>query len=95
MSEFLKCDNEACGIRHVVGTITEAMIGMPCPECGSDLLTKADWDFHLAAVRPGLAVMIALGLGEPADEDTPEEMRMTVQSHNGELRIKLPASFIA
>lgn len=91
MSEFLKCDNEACGIRHDVGTITEGMIGMPCPECGSDMLTQDDWDFYKTSIRPMMHLSVALGLSRPADADTPPEMRMSVNSHNGEIRISLPS----
>lgn len=90
MSEFLKCDNEACGVTHDVGAITEDMIGTPCPKCGSDLLTKADWDFYVSVMKPGMEAMVALGLTKPAGADTPEHLRMSVNSHNGELRIKFP-----
>lgn len=43
MSEVLKCDAENCGHVEQVGKITADMVGMPCPVCGSNLLTEEDW----------------------------------------------------
>lgn len=42
--EVLNCDNAGCGHVEQVGTITEVMVGTPCPKCGSDLLTEKDWN---------------------------------------------------
>lgn len=43
MGEVLNCDADGCGHVEHVGTITDEMIGMPCPVCGADMLTQDDW----------------------------------------------------
>lgn len=41
----LHCDNPKCGHTLPEGAVTwgEHLIGYPCPECGSDMLTRADY----------------------------------------------------
>ena len=41
--EHLKCDADDCDHVEVVGVITAEMVDMPCPQCGSNLLTSEDW----------------------------------------------------
>ena len=43
MSEVLNCDAPDCDHVEGVGKITADMVGLPCPACGSNLLTEADW----------------------------------------------------
>lgn len=41
----LHCDNPACG--HILSLAlpwSDALIGFPCPKCGSDMLTRADFE---------------------------------------------------
>lgn len=44
MSEVLNCDDVDCSHIEKVGKITTEMVGMPCPLCGSNLLTAEDWE---------------------------------------------------
>tara|TARA_R110000744_G_scaffold361442_1_gene469201 strand:- start:7 stop:276 length:270 start_codon:yes stop_codon:yes gene_type:complete len=44
IDEHLKCDADDCSHVQVVGEITAEMVDMPCPKCGSNLLTPGDWE---------------------------------------------------
>lgn len=52
----LMCDSPACGHMLAEGEVTwgEHLIGHPCPKCGSDMLTREDYEGSeraFAAVR--------------------------------------------
>lgn len=53
MNEVLNCDAADCDHVEPVGTITVDMVDMPCPSCGSNLLTAEDW----AAWQPYSALL--------------------------------------
>jgi len=62
MSEHLNCDAEGCNHVEQVGTITEEMVGLPCPKCGANLLTAEDWE----AWKPLQAIMQIAKAASPA-----------------------------
>lgn len=41
---FLKCDKKGCVHVEFHDDITSALIGKPCPHCGSNLLTQEDYE---------------------------------------------------
>jgi hypothetical protein len=88
MSEHLKCDAAGCDHVEIVGTITEDMIGKPCPKCGANLLTKEDWDVWVALVRPSIKLAHDLGLSGSAEPGDPRAIR--VGFHDGNLSMSLP-----
>lgn len=48
----LHCDNPSCG--HDLPEalpISEALIGYPCPKCGSDMLTRQDYNAAIQLMR--------------------------------------------
>ena len=51
-TEFLKCDADDCIHVEQVGAITGDMVNMPCPVCGSNLLTLDDWEKWSALIKP-------------------------------------------
>ena len=85
MNEFLKCDAEGCDHVEQVGTITEDHVNMPCPACGANLLTQADWDDWKS--MQGLLTAIE-GVAVPADESDPG-IAVSVGLHNKETTIKI------
>lgn len=89
MSEFLKCDAEGCDHREDVGRITAEMVGKECPKCGSNLLTKSDWDVY-SSFQAGMDALEAAGIKLRADAGTPEDGRVSVNYHDGQINIRLP-----
>jgi hypothetical protein len=86
MSEFLKCDAEGCDHREDVAKITADMVGKPCPKCGANLLTQADWDVYDAAFRPLMEAMEKAGLSRlatQADRENPAAVMLSVNHHDG------------
>ena len=41
--KYLKCDRKCCDHTQEVNDITEELVGTPCPKCGDNLLTEADY----------------------------------------------------
>ena len=90
MSEFLRCDATGCDHVEDVGAITAEMVDKPCPKCGANLLTKADFDVYAAVFQPAMRMMFDLGLAKEAASGTPPEQSITVNYHDGEMRVKMP-----
>ncbi len=63
MSEVLNCDAVDCSHVEAVGKITAEMVGMPCPECGANLLTAEDWE----AWKPFSALFSAIAASPVPD----------------------------
>lgn len=84
MTEVLNCDNPEC--RHVehVGTITESMTGMPCPQCGANLLSREDFD----AWRAWFDTYKLLSGLLPADEGE-EKVQIKLGLHGGKATIEI------
>lgn len=48
----LRCDAEWCDyVSPVVHPFTDQLIGLPCPQCGSNLLTRRDYDTAMLELR--------------------------------------------
>lgn len=83
MMEVLNCDAPGCGHVEPVREITEAMVGMPCPKCGADLLTMEDWrgwQAHRAVLQAAEALSKQIGEGDG--------MMLSLRYHNGAVRIE-------
>lgn len=91
MSEFLKCDTPGCDYREEVPEITETMIGKPCPKCGANLLTRADWDIYVK-MKCLFDILEKSGLARKAEAGEPVkpgEVRISVNPHDGDINIKI------
>lgn len=42
-AHFLKCDTKGCLHVEMHDKLVKEMVGKPCPQCGSNLLTEDDW----------------------------------------------------
>lgn len=87
MSEFLKCDADGCDHVEHMAEITADMVGRPCPKCGANLLTQGDFTTYMSMVRPLMQGLIDAGLSQPATADTPPEQRVSVNYHDGTLKV--------
>lgn len=81
MSEFLKCDAPTCEHVEQVGIITEDMVNTPCPVCGANLLTQADWNDW----RPFSKLLSDVRAIEP--EDGEGMVTLSVSLHDKSVRI--------
>lgn len=72
MSEVLNCDAAGCDHVEPVGRITQDMVDMPCPVCGANLLTKADW----IAWQPYSALLSAVSSLPKSDDGAETEFRV-------------------
>lgn len=85
----LHCDNASCG--HVLppGAVTwgEHLIGYPCPKCGSDMLTQAD---YLASERiSAIVTWINKWFGWLGTETvTDVHASISIRHHDGKTIIK-------
>mgnify|MGYP000883712058 CR=1 FL=1 len=70
--------------------MTRAHIGTPCPVCGENMLTEADY-------KLGKRVMFFIGIAEffglvrrhqPGEFVGPDEKRISINPHAGEVRIR-------
>lgn len=86
MSEFLKCDAPGCDHRELVESIVASMIGKPCPVCGASLLTADDFAFYESRVKPAFELGLQIGLFQHANPG--EDGAMSINWHDGELRMK-------
>lgn len=88
----LHCDNEPCGKDTAIpeGKTLADCIGMPCPHCGSNLLTQEDHD-HIQNL---FKTIDQLNETLPPREEGEEEVHMTYHHHAGEttIEIKTPGS---
>lgn len=84
---YLKCDAEDCDHRENIDSLSEDMIGKPCPKCGESLLTEADY-------RSGIAMQIVVdalveaGLARKQGPVSESETVINYGIHNGKLTIK-------
>lgn len=90
MSEHLNCDAEGCSHVEQVSEITEDHVGMPCPVCGANLLTREDWE----AWKPIQAVLrqakaMAESSGALPDAAPPQGASVHVRHHGGKTTIEL------
>lgn len=86
----LHCDNPRCG--HVLGTPLEwgpQLIGLPCPRCDSNMLTRKDYEstermFHLIA-------WVNKWFGWLGSEYSPDKFPATVgvRHHDGKVTFDL------
>lgn len=84
MNEVLNCDRPGCSHVERVEHITEDMVGMSCPVCGSNLLTQEDYDGWLAIRDLIKAVDAAIpegGGGDPVD--------LRIGAHNGKVTVSI------
>tara|TARA_R110000850_G_scaffold72801_2_gene159945 strand:+ start:2627 stop:2926 length:300 start_codon:yes stop_codon:yes gene_type:complete len=84
MNEVLDCDAVDCSHVEVVGKITAEMVGMPCPNCGSNLLTADDWEMW----KPFSALLNAVrAIGSDAPSDA-EKISVRVGLHGAKTTIE-------
>ncbi|WP_052465768.1 zinc ribbon domain-containing protein [Phaeobacter sp. S60] len=86
MSEVLKCDAAGCGHVEQVMHITAEHVGMPCPKCGSNLLTRQDWE----AWRPIQALMLAASSLDSAGSGEKIELNVRVHGEKTSIEITKP-----
>ena len=90
MLEHLNCDAPGCGHVEQVSEITEAHVGMACPVCGANLLTREDWEGWQpirAAMRAAEALSARLGLDQAGVCGEAVETR--VRLHGGKTTIEI------
>lgn len=88
MTAFLQCDAEGCDHREAVEAMTAEHIGRRCPKCGTNLLTRADFD----ASAPLFALYDALnaaGLTIDPEQNADAAVLLSVRHHAGETTIKI------
>lgn len=83
---YLKCDASDCDVVQTVDAITEDQIGMPCPKCGANLLTREDFE-ESKGIFAMAEIMQALGLLAEPDSGAKGEP-VSLNYHKGETRIK-------
>lgn len=74
----LKCDNPSCDYedKSIQLEQYEEYIDQPCPECGSPLLTQADYDTTMLIIQ---SVKLAEKLGLDTTSKNDETYKMSVQ----------------
>jgi len=82
--EVLNCDAPECEHVEKVGVITADMVDMPCPACGSNLLTSEDW-VGWKAVSEIMAVVEKIA----PDSDGGPKVSMRVGLHGKKTRIEI------
>ncbi|MEH7827631.1 hypothetical protein [Gemmobacter denitrificans] len=85
MQAFLKCDADGCDHREDVPEITADMIGKPCPKCGANLLTEADYREGMR-MKHFLEALEKLGI---AGSTKPDAVPVSINPHAGEINIKI------
>lgn len=78
----IKCDE--CGHIEPKREMTEALIGMPCPDCGADMMTRQDYDAGMKMFEV-IKMLEALGLAKMVDG--PTEGSIAINPHAGSLTI--------
>lgn len=76
-TEVLICDEPDCDHVEDVGTITAHMVGWPCPMCGANLLTQADWQDYQAMTK------LVDGVQDVLNDDGNERVLLQLHVHNG------------
>ena len=85
---YLKCDATGCSHREAVPEITEDLIGKPCPMCGENLLTRADFEQTQSLVLPIVEALISGGMMRFL-KDGDSGPVLSIGNHNGEFFAKL------
>jgi hypothetical protein len=86
---YLKCDAPGCVHQETVDGFHEAYIGKPCPVCGSNLLTREDYE---AAKVQGTVIDLLNDILEIHDDaDLGERQRISINPHAGDLHITIHA----
>lgn len=87
---YLHCDNEECGKNTDIpeGKTLKDCIGIPCPYCGSNLLTQGDYD-HTESILAQIELLNGI-LPPPEEGDKMVEMRYN--HHNGRTSIQITDS---
>lgn len=87
MTMNLICDEPTCDHKEDVGALSEDMIGKPCPKCGSDLLTRQDYEEGLKC-QAVIGMLKAAGLAkDPVDGE--DGVKMSINPHAGTLNISV------
>lgn len=96
MNQFLKCDEPNCDHHEDVETITEDMIGKPCPKCGANLLTQKDFLDRVGPLEfikafeeliEGLSDKLKIKANTSFDEL--QKMSIKVGTHNSKTTIEI------
>lgn len=82
--EILNCDAPECAHVETVGVVTAEMVDMPCPACGANLLTAADWEDWKAFSE----IMAAVEKTAPS-EDGEYKVSMRVGLHGKKISIDI------
>lgn len=92
--QYLKCDSPDCDHIEFIDDITEEFIDMPCPVCGSNLLTREDYDAFEETVKPLMEMAKALSptkggaLGGDAESENAVEIDFHI--HKNHLTVQVP-----
>lgn len=81
----VKCD--ACGHTEPHYELTEALIGIKCPDCGADMMTRKDYEDGVRMFEV-LKMLEGIGLAKLVDE--PTEDSFSINPHGGSLTITPP-----
>lgn len=79
----MKCDAEGCDHVEKVSRVTRDLIGKPCPKCGANLLTEADYRSATALLDLAASINEAVGPIEPSGNAP----RVSINPHDGALNI--------
>jgi|SRR5665213_1464927 len=82
----LHCDNPACGYDLPEGSVTWGphLIGYECPECGSDMLTQADYNGSERVMKTMRWINKWFGwLGHDYIPDDPHYESVRIHYHDG------------
>lgn len=78
----VKCD--ACGHTEPHHELTEALIGIRCPDCGADMMTRQDYEDGIRMFET-IKMLESLGLAKLVD--APTENSVSINPHAGSVTI--------
>ena len=81
----LQCDANGCGHVEEVPTLSQELVGKPCPKCGANLLTQRDFD-EWGEIQTLIETLRALGV--VTDDPNVETKAISVGLHEGTLTVK-------
>lgn len=86
----LHCDNVLCGYTlSETLPFTEKLIGYPCPKCGSDMLTRKDYEGMVALFKVINWINKWFGwLGSEEPDETNVVFNGSITYHDGQVKIK-------
>lgn len=87
MRFHLKCDATGCDHRESHPEPSDDLVGRPCPKCGANLLTQADYDEVMQHTWPALVLLEKLGVVR--EPESGEKADLSINYHDGELRVRL------